>query len=190
MSSIKLKPDTGGGSFEIKAPSNSNNTRVLTLPDTGDLTLGGPYGKILQVKHAFKNDTQSTTSGSFIDLTGLSESLTVGSTGGTANKVLVMYNINSSGPGLVKAFNIVRGSTNIAQPANSSVSLFATQAMFVDANHFLNGAFTFLDTPTAGSHTYKIQFRSDGVNTSFINRYYSNDNYHSVSSLTLMEVAA
>ena len=156
MSSIKLKPDTGGGSFEIKAPSNSNNTRVLTLPDTGDLTLGGPYGKILQVKQAFKNDTQSTTSGSFIDLTGLSQSITVGTTGGVANKVLVMYNINSSGPGLVKAFNIVRGSTNIAQPANSSVSLFATQAMFVDANHFLNGAFTFLDTPTAGSHTYKI----------------------------------
>ena len=26
MSSIKLKPDTGGGSFEIKAPSNSNNS--------------------------------------------------------------------------------------------------------------------------------------------------------------------
>ena len=155
---------------------------------TSGLTKTGGFGKILQVKQAFKNDTQSTSSSSFIDLTGLSQSITVGTTGGVANKVLVMYNINSSGQGLVKDFNIVRGSTNIAQPANSSVARFATQSMFVDADHFLNGAFTFLDTPAAGTHTYKMQMKSDGVNTFFINRYYGNDNYHSVSSLTLMEV--
>ena len=39
MSSIKLTADSGGGTFEIKAPSSSGNTRVLTLPDTGNLTL-------------------------------------------------------------------------------------------------------------------------------------------------------
>ena len=32
MSSIKLTADSGGGTFEIKAPSSSGNTRVLTLP--------------------------------------------------------------------------------------------------------------------------------------------------------------
>ena len=36
MSSIKLTADSGGGTFEIKAPSSSGNTRVLTLPDTGN----------------------------------------------------------------------------------------------------------------------------------------------------------
>ena len=40
MSSIKLTADSGGGTFEIKAPSSSGNTRVLTLPDTENLTLG------------------------------------------------------------------------------------------------------------------------------------------------------
>ena len=40
MSSIKLTADSGGGTFEIKAPSSSGNTRVITLPDTGNLTLG------------------------------------------------------------------------------------------------------------------------------------------------------
>ena len=40
MSSIKLTADSGGGTFEIKAPSSSGNTRVLTLPDTGNITLG------------------------------------------------------------------------------------------------------------------------------------------------------
>ena len=39
MSSIKLTADSGGGTFEIKAPSSSGNTRVLTL-HTGNLTLG------------------------------------------------------------------------------------------------------------------------------------------------------
>ena len=48
MSSIKLTADSGGGTFEIKAPSSSGNTRVLTLPDTGNLTLGA--GKVLQFK--------------------------------------------------------------------------------------------------------------------------------------------
>ena len=40
MSSIKLTADSGGGTFEIKAPASSGNTRVITLPDTGNLTLG------------------------------------------------------------------------------------------------------------------------------------------------------
>ena len=60
MSSIKLTADSGGGTFEIKAPSSSANTRVLTLPDTGNLTLHG--GRILQVKQTVKLDTFTTTS--------------------------------------------------------------------------------------------------------------------------------
>ena len=49
MSSIKLTADSGGGTFEIKAPSSSANTRVLTLPDSGNLTLGRWKVRILQV---------------------------------------------------------------------------------------------------------------------------------------------
>ena len=41
MSSIKLTADSGGGTFEIKAPASSANTRVLTFPDVKGLTLGG-----------------------------------------------------------------------------------------------------------------------------------------------------
>ena len=53
MSSIKLTADSGGGTFEIKAPSSSGNTRVLTLPDTGNYILGG---KILQVVSTKESD--------------------------------------------------------------------------------------------------------------------------------------
>ena len=49
MSSIKLTADSGGGTFEIKAPSSSGNTRILTLPDRGNLTLdGGKIGQFSQ----------------------------------------------------------------------------------------------------------------------------------------------
>jgi hypothetical protein len=39
MSSIKLTADSGGGTFEVKAPASSGNTRVLTLPDTSNGTV-------------------------------------------------------------------------------------------------------------------------------------------------------
>ena len=39
MSSIKLTADSNGGTFELKAPASSSNTRVLTLPDIADGTL-------------------------------------------------------------------------------------------------------------------------------------------------------
>ena len=39
MSSIKLTADSGGGTFEIKAPSSGSNARVLTVPDTASGTV-------------------------------------------------------------------------------------------------------------------------------------------------------
>ena len=40
MSSIKLTADSGGGTFELKAPASSANTRSFTLPDVAT-GLGG-----------------------------------------------------------------------------------------------------------------------------------------------------
>ena len=39
MSSIKLTADSGGGTFELKAPASSSNTRSFTLPDIADATM-------------------------------------------------------------------------------------------------------------------------------------------------------
>ena len=71
MSSIKLTADSGGGTFEIKAPASSGNTRVLTLPDTGNYILGG---RVLQVAQAIKTDTQTqTTLATFLAVTRWSQ---------------------------------------------------------------------------------------------------------------------
>ena len=88
MSSIKLTADSGGGTFEIKAPSSSGNTRVLTLPDTGNLTLNG--GKILQVVQTVKKDKTTIQSTSLVDIAGMSVTITPSS---ASNKVLIKYSV-------------------------------------------------------------------------------------------------
>ena len=61
MSSIKLTADSGGGTFELKAPSSGSNARVLTVPDTASgtvLTTTNPKaGNIIQVLQTLKKDT-------------------------------------------------------------------------------------------------------------------------------------
>ena len=199
MSSIKLKPDTGGGSFEIKAPSNSNNTRVLTLPDTGDLTLGGPYGKILQVVSTTKTDTfSSSTVNSFVDITGLSVTITPTA---TSSKILIYYDLNMSGSELF-FIQLVRGSTNIKiGDSDSSNRIECTaggdfQSQNADKVAVLAGHF--LDTPTynlGDSLTYKMQGRVYNSGSSFsVNK--PNADADSIftgrgaSTITVMEVSA
>jgi hypothetical protein len=62
MSSIKLTADSGGGTFEIKAPSSSGNTRVLTLPDTGNITIPDTNG-ITVVDNWYINSNVTVSSG-------------------------------------------------------------------------------------------------------------------------------
>ena len=82
MSSIKLTADSGGGTFEVKAPASSGNTRVLTLPDAANgtvLTTTNPRsGAIIQaqttqdVTPAGINIAQNT----FVNLSTLNVSIT------------------------------------------------------------------------------------------------------------------
>tara|TARA_R100000781_G_scaffold112717_1_gene80234 strand:- start:9 stop:683 length:675 start_codon:yes stop_codon:yes gene_type:complete len=54
VSSIKLTADSGGGTFEIKAPSSGSNPRVLTLPDAANgNVLTSTSGSSLQVLEQF-----------------------------------------------------------------------------------------------------------------------------------------
>ena len=81
MSSIKLTADSGGGTFEIKAPASSGNTRVLTVPDSANgtvLTTTSPKaGNIIQVKQTVKTSFFSTaTTDSGVDVTGVSVTIT------------------------------------------------------------------------------------------------------------------
>ena len=197
MSSIKLTADSGGGTFEIKAPSSSANTRVLTLPDAGNLTLNG--GKILQVKTVTKTDHFTSTSASWVDITGLSLDMTLSN---SSNKVLMRYDVTVGGNwwNLGPAFlsfsdgdTLIGRSTNGSSDTNNSTS-FSNHYSDNQGNSSYNisqQSATFLYTPgDTNSHTYKI--KANGQNTSgfSINRVWGTVNYSGQSTLSLMEVAA
>ena len=199
MSSIKLTADSGGGTFEIKAPSSSGNTRVLTLPDTHNLTLNG--GKILQVVSVSKGDKQSWTGTAKTEITNLAPTITPSS---ASNKILVLGTLYSSNTiASITAYNVVKRSINsgsfttIGNHTTASDSN-STQAhghggTFYGTWNLMNSSINFLDSPnTTNAIVYKWFMQSEG-GTMYINRTGRNNTvYHpkTISVLTLMEIAA
>ena len=76
MSSIKLTADSGGGTFEIKAPSSGSNARILTVPDVNSTfdTLNRT-GNVLQVVTATQESVTSWSSASFVDISGMTATI-------------------------------------------------------------------------------------------------------------------
>ena len=195
MSSIKLTADSGGGTFEIKAPSSSGNTRVLTLPDTGNLTLGKTG--ILQVVQAAKTDTASTTSGTYVTISGLSVNITPSS---TSSKILVIADVkagNDGGNGYY--LQIVRDSTAIYVGDAASGKQQCVQQTYGggDTGEGKYGMAkmggTFLDSPNTTSQvTYAVQWMRMNSATLYTNRAgaetHTQYEGRGASSITAMEV--
>ncbi len=166
MSSIKLTADSGGGTFEIKAPSSSSNTRVLTLPDTGNLTLGKTG--ILQVQSTTKTDVFSETVGEST-FTGAAMSVNI-TPSSASNKILVrviasvsVANEQRLGIGIFKA-----GSILVQGDADGSKTRVTGQGNITDGNQRATTiAAEFLDTAGGTSQiTYDVRLlHAVGSNT-------------------------
>tara|TARA_A100001388_G_scaffold22445_1_gene14715 strand:+ start:581 stop:1153 length:573 start_codon:yes stop_codon:yes gene_type:complete len=190
MSSIKLTADSGGGTFEIKAPSSSGNTRVLTLPDTGDLTLGKTG--ILQVAQTFKNDTQSiAATGAYTLIQGLGTTMTLSN---SSNKILVNIHLTAAQSASNYAvFRLYDGSSAITAAHSTGASSYNTSLIFYlnanQASSYVNASFSFLYSP-GDTNAHTINLYGNPFNTTiYINRS-NNTNSYGTSSMTLMEVAA
>ena len=195
---IKLNAASGGGSFSLQAPSSSANNRVFTIPDVADGTIAttATSGKILQVVSATKTDTLTTTSQPYVDITGLSVSITPSS---SSNKVLVSYTLSMAATGF-PMFKVLRDSTDVfvGDAASNRVRcFFGGYTGGLHTSMVLPVSGNFLDSPsTTSSTTYKVQtgtIYSTGY-AIYINRsQVDNDvNYfpRTASSITVMEVAA
>lgn len=154
----------------------------------------GVGGKVLQVVQTAKTDTFTTNSTSFIDLTGLSASITPSS---TSNKILVLCDIVWSITGAQAFIKLLRNSTDIYVGDSSGSRLQAKASLYLpDANVTGSRVINYLDSPsTTSSTTYKIQVKSESaVNTLAINRSQSNNDISNrvlgTSSITLMEISA
>ena len=164
MSSIKLTADSGGGTFEIKAPSSSGNTRVLTLPDTGNLTLGKTG--ILQVVEAVKTDTATTSTTVYNAISGLQPQITPSS---TTSKIMIFINLkwgfsNENNDVNFKLFRSIGGTeTEIfsgdASNSNSLGFYGAQDALGKGVHIMMPISSQYLDSPNTTSQiTYLIKW--------------------------------
>jgi len=196
--SIVLQGSTSG-SVTLQEPAVAGTT-VLTLPAvTGNvLTDTSPKaGNVLQVVSTTKTDTFTTTSGSYVDVTGLSVSITPTS---ASSKILVLFQINGSqevGSGRA-SLKLLRGSTviNAGDVAGSRTPALGGFSSIDQSLPSTPVSGNFLDSPaTTSSTTYKIQVAMNaGSGTAYINRTMQDaDNANQIrmaSTITVMEIAA
>lgn len=160
-----------------------------------------PSGTILQVVSTTKTDTFSTTTTGYVDVTGLSVSITPSS---STSKVLLFATVNwglnntSDSHGLIK---ITGGNTaSYVGDTAGSRTRAATGGRWSTAFSTLTGGWTmessmnYLDSPaTTSAVTYQVQI-SRASGTVYVNRSHDdNDASHFgrfASSITAMEVAA
>lgn len=166
--------------LKVNAIQNTSGTNIL--------------GKILQVVQVTKTDTQtSTTAATWIDVTGLSASITPTS---SSSKILVHVTLNGSCQ--INMFaRLVRGATAIAVgdvASNRVQHSIGSYYQYGDGNINHTHNLTYLDSPaTTSTTTYKIQFWCSTGNTVVINRCVNdtdnNDTGRGFSSIVLMEVS-
>tara|TARA_R100000353_G_scaffold160105_1_gene119707 strand:- start:2299 stop:2970 length:672 start_codon:yes stop_codon:yes gene_type:complete len=155
-------------------------------------------GKVLQVLQAVKTDTFSTTSGSKVDVTGLSVAITPSS---SSNKVLITARLNiglvRTAPYLYPIF-LLRGSTEICIHDSASNRTRATtggQWPCTSSDPTVDYSIEFLDSPsTTSATTYKIQIFSESGGTAYVNRGNEADGDSAItgrftSVITAMEIA-
>ena len=188
--------------------SINGNTGVITgvavggLPDgivdadmlaanavTSGKLASGVGGKILQVKQTFKNDTASTSSGSFSDISGLTVSITPSA---TSNKILYkgsLYLAYTGAEGNFRLKRTIGGTTT--EIGNASVVDDDADGTFAigGSSLYLTANFEFLDSPnTTSAITYGIKWHMHS-GTMYLNRTWDNNWFHGVSSITAMEVS-
>ena len=151
-------------------------------------------GAVLQVVSTAKTDTfTSATTDSFIDITGLSVSITPSS---ASNKILVLAQVMSAGAVVTNnvLLRILRNSTaiNVGDTSGSRSSAFACTQAANDGNNAPTPHASFLDSPnTTSATTYKIQALSNAA-TIYVNRspIDADANYspRGCSTITVMEI--
>lgn len=171
MSSLVINGDTSG-SVTIAAPAIAGSS-TITLPTTGGtMRTTTTAGTVLQVVNATISTAQSTSSAS-ATATGLTASITPSS---STNKILVLMNS-------VCGQNYSGRSEFLYLYKNGS-QVFRYE-LFLNTISAIPLALNYLDSPaTTSATTYAIYFSADGLGPAT----FSNGN--TVSSLTLMEIAA
>jgi len=163
------------------------------------VTIRGSGQVPVQVIQTIKGDVFSSNSQTFVDITGMSVSITPTS---SSNKILVMYSVNTSlvNGGYVCLLKLLRNGTDIAlgtpsgNVVGTTTSAYSTNSSGEYANY--NQNMTFIDSPaTTSAVTYKLQARGwiSSLGTFYINQSAAENNTanfgRTLSTITVMEIS-
>lgn len=166
------------------------------IPVSGVPTGGG--GGIIQVKSVVKTDVFTSSSTSFVDITGMSVSITPTS---NTSKILVIAQCSiigeDAGTGIMLDRN---GEEPLKATADGNKQRFTIFGGYANTSYEMQYSNTanhisFLDSPaTTDPVTYKLRAKTRTSSTFYVNstRYTTNDTNASLgtSTLTVMEVSA
>jgi hypothetical protein len=200
----KLTDGTDGNLISYDASGNpvavatGTDGQVLTSTGAGSPpafeTLPGG-GKVLQVLSTTKTDLFSTSSASYVDITGLSVSITPSS---ASNKILTMVTLNcgNSTATVFEPIRLLRDSTAICigDAAGSRTRASSGSGRINDVSDVYNLNINFLDSPsTTSATTYKVQIFANAATTYVNSNGLNADNAETgryASTITVMEVSA
>ena len=145
---------------------------MITIDGTG-LVTGGTNGhglrssgSVVQTVQTYKTDAFNSTPGAYtwVDVTGLSASITT--IGSNKVKVTALVNVSSPHDGYNVYMKLLRGSTDIgvgdASGSCTRCSAAGYWASDGTDDYSPHGLMTqLLDSPSAGTHTYKIQIQTN-----------------------------
>ena len=170
--------------------------RTNSIVPVGGIPAGASGGGIIQIVSTTKTDSFTTSGTAFVDLTGMSVTITPRS---TSSKIFIFSSIQGTGQvsAAFCAAKLVRNSTDIAiGDAFSSAGRVTSSTGYTgDSGAQLHITISHLDSPaTTSATTYKIQVSSlhDGASC-FINRSQQDNGVYTrvrcVSSITAMEIS-
>jgi len=185
MSKVAITGNASGtGVFTVASP-NSNVDRVLTLPDeSGTVDTLQRSGNVIQVISATITDKLSTTSTSYVDVTGLTVSITPSR---SSNKILILGSVNYS-VSLTTQNTFIRLVRDGLSIGNGADDICFGGRMGTTAG-VQTGSINYYDSPaTTSTVVYKFQFRNFTSSTSRINQRGDTGGGYS-SHITVMEIA-
>ena len=171
--------------------ANASLGAVTALP-------AGVGGKVLQVVTTTKTDTQTISTATATQITGLTASLTCSS---TSNKVFITGFISMGGTSNDAGYEIYAASSVISGAEGDSASNRRTitfgGGLWTGGNHqyrLLSIPFSYLHSPSSTSAiTYSIYKSDSGATSTYINRSQQDgdntDRTRGISTITLMEIA-
>lgn len=146
-------------------------------PSWGSVSL--PTGTIKQVVSATQGSVTSTSSSSYVDISGMSVTITPSS---ASNKIWIIVSMGGAASGGITDVPVLRNGSTIG---NVPFTFYDNG----DGNTIHGASYNYLDSPaTTSAVTYKLQWRNQGGTTTYLNANRSGGGNTRTSSITVMEV--